>query len=136
MKYCWNFCFAKSKQRSLHPNASHSRIFTVSIASHCILTCVSDKNRRRFEDEPWTWLVAAVRLAKTMSFDSHKVSDATSSNDDRHSVKTFDKQIYAIDYSEKNNKLPVFAFETDKFGRRRFMVCSIVHFWSFSILYK
>ena len=66
-----------------------------------------------------------------MSFDSHKVSDATSSNDDRHSVKTFDKQIYAIDYSEKNNKLPVFAFETDKFGRRRFMVCSIVHFWSF-----
>ena len=66
-----------------------------------------------------------------MSFDSHKVSDATSSNDDRHSVKTFDKQIYAIDYSEKNNKLPVFAFETDKFGRRRFMSCSIVHFWSF-----
>ena len=66
-----------------------------------------------------------------MNFKIFKYSDYSEVNDSTaKSVKTFGKQSDAIRFSEKNN-LPVFSFEIDNHGRRRFMSCSLEDFWTF-----
>ena len=63
-----------------------------------------------------------------MSFKIFKYSDKAKANNER---KTFSTQTDAIDMSNKTGSSPVFAYEIDGSGRRRYLTCSLDEFWEF-----